>query len=263
MKKFHCLSFLLPVLLLMLAVPAVAEESAAVKDMTLIDTGTVKEILKSDMILLDNSKRYRLDNLRVPTDYDQPALDALSALLLNRKVNVYRTGEADDAVDRYGIPLAQVIREDGAWAQSDMLSRGLAWVDATGAGRKMPDTLKDMEAAARGQQLGFWSNPSYAVKTPDSVGRYANSFQLVEGKVLSATKKADYAYINFGRDWKKDFTINLPRKAWKLFSTRSGMSFDPTFWNGRVVRIRGWVESGENGPVIELTDPGQIEFVKK
>jgi endonuclease YncB( thermonuclease family) len=273
MKNLRRLFFLVPLLLLTLAMPALAEEAATAaaaaapeqkaEGLTLIDSGTVKEILKSDMILLDNDKRYRLDNIRVPTDYAQQALDELGAVLLNKKVNVYTTGDKDAGIDRYGVPLAQVMREDSVWIQDVMLSKGFAWADISGAGKKMLDVLRSMEADARAKKLGFWANPAYAVKTPDNVQNYTNSYQIVEGKVLYVTKKNNYTYINFGRDWKKDFTINMPKKTWRYFSSITSEGFDPSPWGGRLIRIRGWVEDKENGPTIELTDPQQIEFIKQ
>jgi hypothetical protein len=121
----------------------------------------------------------------------------------------------------------------------------------------MHDILMQTEEKARAGRHGFWSDPAYAVKTPDNVYRYGNSFQIVEGKILGVAVKNDYAYLNFGSDWKTDFTISLPRGGWRRF----GADVDFTAWRGRVVRIRGWVEN-RNGPMIELTNPEQIEFIK-
>jgi len=238
-----------------MSAPLPASASYA-KDLTLIDTGAVREILKPDMLVLDGGRKYRLDNIRIPADNSQATLDELNNTLLRKTVHVYTVGAA--VSDRYGVPLVQAMRGDGGWVQGDMVSKGFAWAFSSGASRKMMLPLMRMEATARGKRRGFWSDPAYAVRTPDDVGERRDSFQVVEGKILDVTIKKDYAYLNFGGDWKKDFTINMQKKIRPLF----GAGFTPEAWKGRKVRIRGWVES-RNGPMIELTYPEQIELLEK
>ncbi len=222
-------------------------------DMTRIDGGVVKEILKPDLILLDNDKRYRIDAIRVPPDYAQAALDMLKAALLNRKVNIYSPAVSGPPVDRYGVPQAQIMRDDGFWVEGGMILKGVAWFDVSESAPAVGETLRGMEEKARAGKKGFWSNADYAVKTPDNVDKYINSYQIVEGKVLFTTSKKSLVYVNFGRDYKTDFTINVP-------SNLTTAAFSPLTWTGHVVRVRGWVEQ-QNGPMIALTDAGQVEVM--
>lgn len=252
---------------LMLALPAQgAVPAQAADDMIVLDSGAIKEILKSDMILLDNNKRYRLDNVRVPPFEDDQAVNELKRVFLNKMVTVftYRTNGGKN-LDRYGVPLAQIVSDDDeTWIQGYMVSKGLAWVFASEASNKMIEPLREMEAEARAEQLGFWKDPEYALKTPKSVKGYMNSFQVVEGTILSGITKKNNVFFNFEEDWKRDFTIRVPLNVWGVTSSEFSKTIfnvaDPNTWRNHKVRVRGWVEEG-NGPLIEVTNAGQIELI--
>ena len=125
----------------------------------------------------------------------------------------------------------------------------------------MMPTLKHLESEARKAQLGFWSNPAYDIKTPETIDSFTNSFQIVDGTIIEVAAKADTIYFDFGKDWKTDFTIKVLRKNWNRFAV-NGIAADPALWRGRRVRIRGWVEYS-NGAMIELVYPEQIDLFAK
>jgi len=252
--KFWRLSLFL---LFLFAAPAHAQTAAPV------ETGIVREVLKADMILLENSKRYRLDGIRVPADYTAPAMERLVPALTGKNVKIYGAldSEKEIQVDRYGVPLAQIVREeDGRWIQADLVENGLAWASLPAADSKKFEMLRTIEQEARDARQGFWAHPDYGIKTPENIGDYMNSYQIVEGKVLFATLKKSMAFINFGRDWKTDFTLELSdRGLWSFVG--ANQSADMSDWRGKRVRVRGWVED-KNGPMIRLEDPLQIEFLQ-
>ena len=47
------------------------------------------------------------------------------------------------------------------------------------------------------------------------------------------------AYLNFGADWRKDFTVTIAPQDLKSF-TAAGI--DPRGYSGKMVRVRGWVQ---------------------
>jgi hypothetical protein len=262
---------LLPVfvlwLMLLPAAPAPASIPAETPYLFLIDTGKVKDILKSDLILLDNNKRYKLDNIRVPPFEDAAAVKGLKHAWLDRKVNIYTyRNNSGETLDRYGVPLAHVVSDDASdvWMQAYMVSEGLAWAFSSETSRGMVPPLKKMEIDARTQQKGFWKNPVYAIKTPADAKAFINSFQLVEGTILDTSIKREYVFFNFGQDWKTDFTIRLPKKAWNQISLalvdKKFNAFDAVAWVNRRVRVRGWIEDS-NGPLIEVTHLEQIDIL--
>lgn len=256
MKILSGIPLLILILLLTMTRHLLAQEKSTdvFHDMTLLDTGIVEKIMKPDAILLEGGKAYRLENIRIPTGQSAAAAEVLSNLVLNKKLRIYSTHKKSPLTDRYGLPLVHIQRPDGLWVQSYLVSKGLAWAFSTKTSRETVSTLKQIETQAREKHLGFWVDPVYAIKTPDNVQDFMNSFQIVQGKVASVMRKRDYTYINFGLDWKTDFTVNIKNSVWRLFDT------GPQIWTGKTIRIRGWVES-RNGPMINLTHPEQVEIL--
>jgi hypothetical protein len=75
--------------------------------------------------------------------------------------------------------------------------------------------------------------------------------------VLQAMNTRDRAYLNFGSDYKTDFTVSIAKHDAKNF----GRGFDPKLFAGHTIRVRGWIES-INGPAINATHPEQIEVLE-
>ncbi len=84
-------------------------------------------------------------------------------------------------------------------------------------------------------------------------------FELVEGRVLDVATVRDRTYVNFGADWRDDFTLSLASRVRRLFE-REG--FDLESLEGRTVRARGWIKT-YNGPMIDITHPEQIEVLNE
>ena len=66
------------------------------------------------------------------------------------------------------------------------------------------------------------------------------------------------SYVNFGDDWKTDFTLTMTSRVRRLFD-RQGVDLEGL--EGRLVRARGWIKS-YNGPMIEISHPEQIEILE-
>ncbi|MBT7757930.1 MAG: thermonuclease family protein, partial [Rhodospirillaceae bacterium] len=82
-------------------------------------------------------------------------------------------------------------------------------------------------------------------------------FQLIEGIVLKTALVRGRVYLNFGQDWRQDFTITVAPRDRRLFD-RAG--FDHQGLAGHRVRVRGWLKH-YNGPSIEASHPEQIEIL--
>jgi micrococcal nuclease len=121
--------------------------------------------------------------------------------------------------------------------------------------RAEASALLRLEAAARLGGKGIWSRPEYQLRTPETVGRHLDSFQIVEGTVADAARGRGNLFLNFGPDRKTDFTVRIPAAAAKLFR-EAGL--DPLSLRGERVRVRGWVRRWD-GPLIDATHPEQVE----
>jgi endonuclease YncB( thermonuclease family) len=192
---------------------------------------------------------------RVSWPLADQARDILAALVLNQGVVLEFMGPR---MDRHGRLIAQVYRDDGTWIQGDMLKRGMARVLTFADNRELAAEMLMLEENARERGLGIWSDPFYAVRTPEEAGKDIGSFQLVEGRVMKAARVKNYVYLNFGKDWRTDFTVSVPVKHLRQF-TDAGL--DLLALSGQVIRVRGWLKE-YSGPMIDATHPEQIEVLE-
>ena len=64
-------------------------------------------------------------------------------------------------------------------------------------------------------------------------------------------------YLNFGLDWRTDFTAVVAAKKAPAFAAAG---IELARLAGRAVRLRGWIRR-RNGPALTLTHPAQIELL--
>lgn len=161
--------------------------------------------------------------------------------------------------DRNGRILAHLVRDDGLWIQEAMLKGGWARVYTFADNHILADELYAAEAAARAARRGVWAEPFYAVRGPDPAGLTADTgtFQIVEGRVADAARVRGRVYLNFGEDYRTDFTVAIAPDVARLFAAAKR---DPLALKGRAVRVRGYIRDF-NGPSIDLTHPEQLEEV--
>lgn len=182
------------------------------------------------------------------------AKSALERLTLGKRVQLSYGGRR---MDRHGRLLAHLFT-DGTWVQGEMLRLGLARVYSFPDNRALVAEMLAKERPARAAKRGLWAHPFYAIRGHARARRFIGSFQLVEGRVLDVAMVRGRTYLNFGANWRTDFTISLARRVGRLFKKAS---VDPAKMEGRQIRVRGWLKS-YNGPMIEATHPEQIEVLE-
>jgi micrococcal nuclease len=181
---------------------------------------------------------------------------ALEKLSLGKKVRLSYGGRR---MDRHGRLLAHLHLLDGTWIQGALLAEGMARVYSFPDNRAVIKEMLAEEKGARRAKKGIWQHAFYRIRPHTDIANLKNSFQLVEGKVFDVTKIRNKIFVNFGENWRTDFTVSLNGRAGRLFD-KSG--FDPILLKGKWVRVRGWIKSF-NGPIINATHPEQIEVLDK
>jgi hypothetical protein len=119
--------------------------------------------------------------------------------------------------------------------------------------------LMAAEAAAREAKRGIWADPAVIKNTesPGDILAGIGRFMVVEGKVLSVRQAGATTYVNFGRNWTRDFAVTISRRVLPSFEA-AGISLKSL--ENRRIRVRGWVEA-RGGPRIEVLRVGQIEML--
>lgn len=206
-------------------------------------------------LALDNGVVVRLAALQAPNPKEPLAKEALAALESLALKQQLRVEPLTKSPDRHGRTVAMAYRENGSLLQTEMLRAGLGWVYTFPDSRRHAPTLLAAEAEAEKARRGVWAHPDYAILSSEKADGYAGEFRLVQGAIQNAAQVRDRYYLNFGDDWKTDFTVTIERSDLKHFD-KAWLETLP----GKTVRVRGWLFQ-QNGPAMTLSHPEQVEIL--
>ncbi len=153
-------------------------------------------------------------------------------------------------LDRHGRRLAHVF-SGALWLQRELVARGLAAVAPPLVSRERANALLRLERRARLSEPGLWMRSEARIVAAERARSVLDRFAIVEGRVLSVARGFRSNFVNFGEDWREDFTVYLKRG-------RISRAFPPGSLEGQRIRVRGWVYYS-NGPAIDLADPLYLE----
>ena len=229
-----------------------------------IESVNIVRVERNAVLVLHDGRAIHLEGIRFPNGSQDrapgfladQATDALNAMARGHRLSVAAVPPKQDRYDRVR---GQVFDFDAAepWLQIALLKRGLARVEIAPDRIECWSALYAAEAEARAARAGLWSSSAYAIRTPDTVRADTGSFQIVQGTVLNADVRDGRAYLNFGADWKTDFTVTISPEDMANFR-QDGV--DPRGYTGKTVRVRGIVQQ-LGGPEIEIANPQQVEVV--
>lgn len=230
------------------------------------DFGKLARVIDGDSFVLGSGLKVRLANVFAPEkgqEYHRAAASALATLLDGRNIGMSYTGPKRDRYDR---ALAQVytLTPGGLpdqWVQSEMVRLGYGRVRSYADTAWEIGTLLEVEDVARQAGRGLWQSSDFTVRTPapNQLAQSVDSFQIVEGLILSSAQVKGMTFLNFGSDYKTDFTVSIARRDRRKFE-KAGIDLEDM--DGRRVRVRGWIEL-YNGPVIWLDHSEALEFISR
>lgn len=221
------------------------------------------EILTAKSFRLSNGEMVRLAGLQAPnvreTDgkmrpgepMGQEAKQALQQLLNGQKLTLV-TG--DNPRDRHGRIVAKVLLPDGTSVQQVMLQQGMAMLYWFPDSRNWLAELLPYEAEARAAGRGIWAHPYWRVQPAQQLRYEKERYLVVEGTPRAVKQVRGNWYLNFGEDWKTDFTAMIRKDDYRAYF--AGQDLTPL--QGRPLRLRGWVYR-YNGPMLDVIVPEQIE----
>jgi micrococcal nuclease len=224
------------------------------------DGSTVAQVPSGNLLELDDGRVVRLAGIRLPASAEHmsqdPAAQARAALAGLVEGRAVWLEPASQAGDRHGRLVAQLWRDDGLWLQGALLEQGLVQVQTRPGEVALAAEMAVREEAARRSGAGIWAQGRHAPRPAHQVAQLVGSFQIVEGRVVRVAPTERYIYLNFGADWRSDFTLRVARSSERSFR-EAGIELEELA--GRNVEVRGYVlEAG--GPLIELSHPEQLRF---
>lgn len=225
----------------------------------------VIRIVDGDTVILKDQTRVRLVGIQAPKlplgrkgvkgwPLGQDSKKLLSDLVLDKFVTLYFGGQRRDRYDR---ALAHLFLGDGLWIQGEMIKNGMARVYTFPDNRAIVPEMMQQEKMARQNKRGIWALAYYQPKEQQSSGAYKNSFQIITGTVKDVAKVRSTYYLNFGDNWRDDFTIVIKSRAARLF-LKAGLRLEN--YKNKKIEVRGWLKF-YNGPMIEATHPEQITIL--
>jgi micrococcal nuclease len=231
-------------------------------------TRAVARVLDGETLALDDGTEVRLIGALSPRPLEaaadvsfwppeREAIAELARLVLGRSVELAFAGRR---TDRYGRLLAHVfVRSDTEriWVQGHMLKTGHARAYSVPDSAACMDELMEHERFARMARKGLWDHAAYQIRSAERTRdllRWRSSFQIVEGRVLRVASVRGQVFLNFGEEWREDFTANVRRRI-------QSSNLDFKALEGRRVRVRGWIER-RAGPAIDVHHSSQIEIVE-
>ncbi len=232
---------------------------------------TVAHIIDGDTFVTQQGEHIRLIGINTPEKargegkskrlaepYAHQARTALTTMLKNQTVTLKFGKKKKDKYKRW---LADVY-VNNVWINGKMIEQGAAHVYS------FPDTanantykLLALEDTARAQNRGLWQLPRYRLNNANIMQgvtkKLVGGFHLVEGKITTVADVKNRLYLNFGQDWRTDFTAEIRPQDRKKFRA-AGISKSNLI--GKTVLVRGIIKP-VNGMMITLTHPEQIKII--
>lgn len=237
-------------------------ESRVWRVLGLVDSPTASGGLRAALLehFPDEHARSSARNMRQSKKLGRYSTSGKTANALGRQGvdAIVPSGQQADKYGRTGVILTS--REPSSSIQAMMVKSGLAKVHHEGLDEACFNHLIGLEDEAIRRQKGVWADPGSSVlrtDRPQMMAPRIHSYQVMEGRILSTGRTARIFYLNFGRYWAEDFTVEIRRRA-EASLKQAGKS--PEDWVGRRVRVRGWL-SESRGPMIALDSPRQIELI--
>ena len=241
-----------------------------------VRTERVTEVIDGDTFRTQTGYTVRLLGINAPEINDPGgdiAKNILSLLIMDKDVRL----EIDVTdQDDYGRLLRYVYVGD-ALVNVEMVRMGYAELRFY-----PPDTLhyqdmREVEKVAIRNRQGLWSFPVFQVSdTTDRVlprveksdieedvvswrdaAKYYGQTKTVEGKVVASNNTGKVCFLNFHKDWRRNFTAVIFASDFKKFPAHP-----EDYYLNRVVRVTGLIKEYRGKPEIILKSPTQISIIE-
>ena len=251
----------------LVAMLVVFHAAGALAELKQEGAGIVKSVVDGDTLILRDGREIRLVGIQAPKlplgrrgfkawPLAGEAKQALEKLTLGKRLTLSFGGRR---MDRHGRWLAHLHTKSRLWVQGALLKEGMARVYSFADNRAVIAEMLALEREARAAKRGIWGKDFYQVLKAEKIERRTRGVQIVEGLVLKVAPTRRRTYLNFGRDWKRDFTIVIEARSRRAFPERGARLKK---LEGKRVRVRGWLR-WRNGPMLTATHPEQIEVLEK
>lgn len=244
---------------------------ACFKEYPASDTHVI-DVSDRGTFLLSDNRQVKLSNILLPYPPSgvakgkewpayRRAIDAIRNKSSGKNIRFIQT---EKWMNRYGVWSGHIritSSDKSFWLQKYLIQNGLVRLMLTDKAFECFADLLALEDKARVEKKGIWGNNTYRILPAKDIWpliRARGTFQIIEGQVTEVAEVRGRYYLNFGKNWRNDFTVKISRSSMRSFRKKQ---IDPKSYKGKLVRVRGWI-TNRNGPLIEITHPVLIESVK-
>lgn len=247
------------------AVPAAERTTpAAASCPTPTEPALIAEVIAGDSVRLADGRLLSLAGVEVPRQLGRAAIAAdapheaearvaLAVLLAETAPTLTLLGPADR---RGALPGRLAVA--GRDVAESLVTAGHLRVRPSPAAKPCLPGLFAAEATARATRAGLWASEEFHLRAGDDTDlpRLADSYAVVEGRVVSTGRAGSRRYIDFGRNHRTDFTVVIDARRSAAFAAAG---FDLDRLRGRTIRVRGWL-TAYNGAEMTLETPEEMEW---
>ena len=224
---------------------------------------SVAEAVSGDELVAADGSHLILSSIKAPevwqaTDqyrswpHAEESRAILNGLVSGQKLALFCEGEDQTLV---GKKIAHGLTENGHWLQHELVVRGAAIVLPRAGHVAGLGHLRAAESIARTEKTGLWSAMDLERKASDDIP--TGRLMIVSGHVKNAARVGNRIFLNFGENWRTDFTVEVPSRALRLFKK---LNIDPLAFAEKEIEVRGWV-TWRGGPFMRLEGPGQLQVL--
>lgn len=227
----------------------------------------VLEVVDGDTIRLSNGKLLRYLGLDTPelrikekngNFIYRPQPFSLEAKEFNRKLvegKFIRIEFDTEKTDSYGRLLGYCFLED-TFINVCLVEEGYAVIYARSPNLRYSEVFAVAQKKARKAKKGLWGN--LPVIDHNQARDYVNQIRSVEGVVLGSYRSKKCLFLNFGQNYKNDFTVAIFNDSIATFKHEG---IDPeSFYIRKKIRVTGKIRE-YNGPEIIANSPYEIEIL--
>ncbi|MDP2940398.1 MAG: thermonuclease family protein [Candidatus Omnitrophota bacterium] len=224
----------------------------------------VKQVIDGDTIILFNNQHVRYIGIDTPElrkningvwvyepmPFAEDAKDFNQRLVEGKLVRL----EFDlEKKDKYNRLLAYCFVGE-TFVNAKLLEEGLSLIYTRPPNIKYVNLFVKLQKQARENKKGFWREVK--IVPAQLADKFIGSFKTVEGKVKNTSISDKAIHLNFGKDYKNDFSAVIFKQDLTLFDTDTLVKNN--FYRGKKLRITGFIKDYQ-GPEIIVNHPSQIE----
>lgn len=226
----------------------------------------VSEVIDGDTVKLKNGRLIRyigIDTPEIsqklngewrlnPQPMSREAKKFNEAMVLHNEVTIEYDIEKTDRYDR----LLAYVYVNGKMVNEQMVHEGFAFLLCIPPNNKHNERLHTALKDAYSKKKNIWKYADTHVIDSSRAHEYIGTLATVQGKILHVGKSKKASYLNFGSNYKKDFTGVIFTGS----KSQLPYDFEISSLKGKNVRIFGMIKE-YNGPEIIINSPEQLQII--